>query len=276
MIFKIIKLLIIIVVLVFIVLLVWFKINKDMNVLILGVDSSDKYTHHADTIMLMSFNTKESKIIFVSIPRDTLVSFRGKNVKINEVYVYNFSKGGHKDASSKVTREVEKLLNISIPYYIQTNYDGVKEIVDLLGGARVKIEKKMCYEDKSCGLTINFKPGIYDLNGKKVIEYLRFRADNQADFGRIERHQKFLFTILNDCKKKLTIKEIPLIYKAIYKHMNTNISLDKAIFLFEKFNKFELNKSEKIVLPGEDIKINGIYFWKPDYHEIDEIVKKIR
>lgn len=274
MIFKIIKLLIIIVVLICVVILIWFNINKDINILILGTDSSDKYTHHTDTIILMSFNIKESKINFISIPRDTLIEYRGKKVKINEVYVYNFSKGGHKDASFKVTKEVERLLNINVTYYIQTNYDGVKEIVDLLGGVRVNIEKRMYYKDKSDGLIINFKVGIYNLNGKKAIEYLRFRSDNRADFGRIERQQKFLWTILNDCEKKLTIERIPLIYKTIYKHINTNISLDKVILLFKKFNKFELNKSEKMVLPGQDIKINDVYFWKPDYDKIDKMVRR--
>lgn len=273
--FKIIKLIIIFVV-IFVVIYIYFTINNNINILILGIDSSDKYTHHADTIMLIIFNPKNSKISFISIPRDTLVEYKGKRMKISEIYVYNFSKGGHKNASLQVTKEVERLLNMNIAYYIQTDYNGVKEIVDLLGGVRIKIENRMYYKDRRGGLTIDFKPGVYNLNGQKSIEYLRYRGDKKSDFGRIERQQKFLITVLNDCKKKLTIEKIPLVYKTVYKHMNTNISLDKVIFLFEKFKKIELDKIERMILPGQNIKIDNIYFWKPNYDKIDEMMKEKR
>ena len=57
------------------------RLNQDVNILLMGVDSSDQYTHHADTIIVVHFAVQQKKVTFVSIPRDTKVITAGKAEK---------------------------------------------------------------------------------------------------------------------------------------------------------------------------------------------------
>ena len=79
-----------------------------VNILITGTDLSEART---DTIMLASYNPQIGSLKMLSIPRDTLVTLKGKNSKINAANAY----GGE----SLLVSTVESLLDIDINYYDQ-------------------------------------------------------------------------------------------------------------------------------------------------------------
>lgn len=272
---KLIKIFILLVILAFIAVFFCFRLSQNVNILVIGTDNSDKYTRHADTIILVNFKVKENKINLVSIPRDTLVEYKGKKLKINSIYVSNYPKGGHKRASQETAKEAGRIIGADIPYYLQVDYEGVEKIVDFIGGIKVNIEKEMKYQDKKAGLYINFKPGLYTLKGKDAVKYLRFRKDEKADIGRIERQQKFLYSLIEAGKKKLTKDKISEGYKTIYKSINTNVPLDKVVFLFEKYKNYEVYKIYKCILPGKAENIGKSAYWVPDYREIKELEEKL-
>ena len=148
--------------------------NKPVNILLLGMDIGDpnqednKDIKRTDTIMVVNYNPETDKITTVSVPRDTLIQNNGNSVKINSA----FAIGGY----SRIKTEVEGLLNVNINYIVKVDYDAFVDIIDAIGGVKMKIERNMIYDDEGQNLHINFKAGeTVKLDGQKAQEFFRWR-----------------------------------------------------------------------------------------------------
>lgn len=249
------------------------RLKQDVNILLMGVDSSDKYTHHADTMIVVHFAVKQKKITFVSIPRDTKVKYRNKDMKINAVYVINYNIGKYPKANNEMLKIASTVLQEEIDYFAQVDYEGVSEIVDYFGGVRVNIEQKMYYKDKADGLLIDLKAGSQVLNGKDAVKYLRFRKDGNADLGRMERQQKFMFNLASIITEKLNARNVLSLYSRISKSINTNFPPDRAVYLYEVFKDYDLHESSRLILPGEAVYEDRQAYWKVNSKKTREIFK---
>ena len=146
--------------------------NKPVNILLLGMDIGDpnqednKDIKRTDTIMVVNYNPETDKITTVSVPRDTLIQNNGNSVKINSA----FAIGGY----SRIKTEVEGLLNVNINYIVKVDYDAFVDIIDAIGGVKMKIERNMIYDDEGQNLHINFKAGeTVKLDGQNAQEFFR-------------------------------------------------------------------------------------------------------
>jgi LCP family protein required for cell wall assembly len=249
------------------------RLAQNVNILLLGVDSSDKYTRHADTIMVMRFEVKKKKITFISIPRDTKVIYRGKARKINSVYVLNYNEGKYSKANIEMLKIAETVIKEKVSYYAQVDYEGVKNVVDYFGGMRLDIPLRMYYKDEADGLLIDFQAGPQTLDGAAAVKYLRFRKDLKADVGRMERQQKFMFILAAMIMKKLKTKDVIKMYSSVAACLNTNFPPDKAVYLVSVFNENDLYGSSKVILPGEAVYEGRQAYWKPDSTKIAELFK---
>ena len=255
----------------------WYHFSareNSMNILLLGADEVEKNSRHSDTIMAAVIDIKAVKISFLSVPRDTLVNFGGRDMKINTIYASVYIKQGHAAAADEVRKEVEGITGLSIPYYFLVDYGAVEEIVDLFGGIKLDIKKSMHYTDVAGGLYIDFKPGLQKLDGKAAVKYLRFRSDPKADIGRIERQQKFVAAFLDKAKTHLTLEKIPRVYSIIRRNVKTNLPVEAVIRLYGVFKNYRLSEAGMITLPGEPVNINGGSYWKTDAREIRTALRR--
>lgn len=72
---------------------------------------------------------------------------------------------------------------------IVLNFKAFQELIDLLGGIEVFIQKDMVYKDVRGGLDIDLKKGRHNLNGVDAMGHVRFRkgAGEATSPGRIAR-----------------------------------------------------------------------------------------
>ena len=246
------------------------------NILLLGADEVEQNSRHSDTIMAAVIDVKAVKITLFSIPRDTLVNYGGREMKINTIYASVFIKNGHAAAADEVRKEVERLTGLSIPYYFLVDYGAVEEMVDLFGGIKLDIKKNMNYTDVAGGLYIDFKPGIQKLDGKAAVKYLRFRSDPMADLGRIERQQKFVAAFLDKAKTRLSLDKIPKVYSIIKRNLKTNVPVETVLRLYVAFKNYRLSDAWMLTLPGEPVSINGVSYWKTDARETRTALRKLK
>jgi len=147
----------------------------------------------ADMIMVMRLDFANDRISGVSIPRDTytrLEGYRGR--KINAYYrVAEEGKG-----AELMKQAVEHTLpGIGIDRTVVLDFDEFKEMVDLVGGVTLNVEKRMKYDDNFGGVHIDLYPGRQRLNGYDSMMYVRFRkgeTGSDSDFARQERQKNFL------------------------------------------------------------------------------------
>lgn len=235
-----------------------------MNVLLLGLDPRDA-APRADTIILLSLNQKNGEINIISIPRDMRVNIPGRGMdKINHSYAY----GG-----LPLTRQaVEEFLDINVDHYMITDFDGFANIVDILGGIELEVEKEMRYY--GIDVTIELDPGLQTLDGDKALQYVRWRSDGQADRGRVGRQQHFLKVLLQEMIAFKNILKFPQIMPEIAQNVKTDMELGKALKLANRLKTVEIEEINTITLPGSDSTIDGIDYLLPQEQEIRELVDR--
>ena len=118
------------------------KLNERINVLLLGIDDGDSEAAESepkrtDAIILLSFDPQNNKVAVLSIPRDTMVVLPGHKdpEKINAAFAY----GGVVMAKQTVAN----LLRVPIHYYALANWRGFIDVVNLIGGVDIYVDKDM-------------------------------------------------------------------------------------------------------------------------------------
>jgi LCP family protein required for cell wall assembly len=237
----------------------------ETNVLVLGIDNA--FGHRSDTIMVLHTDPANKEASLISIPRDTLAVVPGRGLdKINHAFAY-----GGIELSRKT---VEDLLDIKIPYYMAVNLSGIIELIDELGGISIHVEKRMYYVDYAGGLYIDLKPGLQKLSGKQAMGYLRYRRDG-GDFKRIARQQKFLQALAGEMLKRDNLLRSPKLFLSLLSYVDSNLNSKETLGLAMGMRSaYEMGRVRTTTLPGRDMMVDGIYYWKLDKDRLKNIIQK--
>ncbi|MEV0676676.1 LCP family protein [Actinosynnema sp. NPDC050436] len=173
-----------------------------------GVGDSDAEPGaRSDVLMLAHVPADRKRVVVVSVPRDLEITrpdceewnpetaeYTGKTlpaqkgVKANQAY----ADGGPRCVSNFMT----ELTGLTINHFISVDFNGFKGMVDAVGKIKVCVPKVM--DDGELGMIFD-KPGQYEVDGQKALDYVRARKVKNEDFGdydRITRQQKFLSSLL--------------------------------------------------------------------------------
>lgn len=224
-----------------------------LNVLLLGIDArKGEKDARTDSMILVSIDRATKKIALVSIPRDTMVKIPGHGrEKINSANIY-----GGVDLARET---VENIMGVEIPYYVKTNFEGFKDIVDTLGGVTIDVEKRMVYRAEG----IDLHPGMQRLDGYNALGYVRFRYDTLGDIARTERQQKFLQALAKEMLQAGSIVKLPKLAPQIMAAVDTNLSLSDMYFLTKVAANLDTQNMASATLPGVFYNARGSY-WKVD------------
>jgi polyisoprenyl-teichoic acid--peptidoglycan teichoic acid transferase len=258
----------------------YFPGQRRITVLCLGLDrnifkSRDPklngmpYTKGArsDVMMVASLDLETRQVSILSIPRDTRVRLPSQRgyAKINQA---------HADGGIPGTREaVEQFLGVPLDYHVVIKQEAIQAVVDALGGLRLKVEKDMDYDDNWGQLHVHLKAGEQVLNGEQVVGYMRFRHDDEGDFGRIRRQQQVIQTLSQEVKKPAVLFKAAGVIDAIQKNVFTDLTKEQQIALSHLFNKVEAGNLQTVSLPIADTAtIGGISYVIPDDDKKEAVV----
>ncbi|KRN67929.1 membrane-bound transcriptional regulator LytR [Carnobacterium maltaromaticum DSM 20342] len=227
------------------------KGEDPFSVLLLGVDTGDlgrTEQGRSDSIMVVTVNpnTNESKI--VSIPRDTYTEIIGQGTtdKINHAYAF----GG----TAMAVNTVQNLLNIPIDYYIEVNMQGVKDLVDAVGG----IDVNSPLEFKQNGF--EFTKGPVHLDGEKALAFSRNRYDDPTgDYGRQGRQRQVIEAVVKKAATFSTLTNYKDILNALQNNMKTNLTFDNMYDIQAKY-KAAAGNIEQVQMQGTGEMINDISY----------------
>lgn len=208
----------------------YWKDSDSINVMVLGLEDV-----RTDMIMVASYNPKRNDLAIISVPRDSHVENDYSDPalhKINSLFAYPKLKGG----PERLAAEVSKILGIPINQYVMIDYDGVRNIVDAVGGVEVNIPFKMSYDDPTAKppLHIHFDKGPTTVMGDQAVEYLRWRKNNygyrgeEGDIGRVRRQQEFVVKAIQKC---LNPSKMLKVVEVAFKNVKTSLKLSDIIDL---------------------------------------------
>lgn len=247
-------------------------LSKPYNILILGTDlffdAETKKTKpgRTDSMVYVHFSPDKQQIHTLSIPRDSYVHIPGRGMnKINSAFVF----GG----IPLVKETLEDLLSKKIDKYVVLNTTLLIEIVDLLGGVDLYIDKDMQYSDLAQNLKIDLKKGFQHLDGKKTNQFIRFRHDPMGDITRVERQQRFLKALLSKLSRPTQILKAPMILKLLRENIQTNLSTKEIIYLLNSVRMMKKEDINSFLLPG-NTKDNEPGNWFINKEKIEELTGK--
>lgn len=170
------------------------------NILLIGNDSRDGENSRSDSIMVLHMgNSINSKPKIISFMRDTYVTIPGVgDNKINASYAY----GG-----AELLRETLKQnFNIDCKYYFLVDFKTFEKVIDALFPDGVQIDAE---KDMSAYIDVPIKKGPQKMNGFTLLQYARFRMDEEGDFGRVRRQQQVMNEVFKQIKSFSAISKMP-------------------------------------------------------------------
>ena len=235
--------------------------NSAIHVMIMGVDRRADDVGRSDTLMVAAIDQDKGKADILSIPRDTRVQIEGNGYdKINHAYAF----GGHE----LTKKTVEKLTGVPMDYYILVDIKAFERIIDALGGVDIDVEKRMHYEDPwddDGGLVIDLYPGEQHMDGKKAIQYVRYR-DGEGDIGRIGRQQKFMRAVLAKVLSPQVLPKLPKIIEEVGTALQTDMPVKDMLNMVSLLKKMKDSDSglQAEMVPGKPAYLEDISYWLPD------------
>jgi polyisoprenyl-teichoic acid--peptidoglycan teichoic acid transferase len=192
-----------------------------------------------DTIQVASFDPDTGQIAVISLPRDTgqLPLYGGGTWprKVNELMAYaeahpdEFPDGG----LGTLERELEYIIGIPIDYYAAIDFDGFREIVDLVGGVDVVLDRPIADHtygwgpDRPRGFFL--EPGEHHLDGRTALAYARSRkGPGNNDWQRARRQQQILLALRHKVNDPAILARLPELVEAVSRMVRTNAPIEQV------------------------------------------------
>ena len=239
--------------------------GEKINLLVLGIDHIEgAQARRSDTMMLASIDTAENKASLISIPRDLFLKYPdGRFRRVNAAYAI--------DGADLAKDMVSNFLGLPINFYLVVDYEGFKEIVDLMGGVKLTVEERLQYTDEAGDLNIDIEPGSQTLSGEEAMGYVRYRG-NQSDLQRINRQQKFLRALLQGGVNLEGWSQIKNIINTGRKYAKTNLSLMDMYDLGRTLKGLETGDFDMVTLSGKPARVDNKAVLLPRIVETRKVV----
>lgn len=239
--------------------------SDKINILVVGVDKDGT---RSDVNMLFSLDPKEKTINLLSVPRDTRVEFKkGSYGKINACI-------GKENGEELLIETVKELTGMPINNFCRVNFEGLRNIIDILGGVEFDVPIDMDYDDPAQDLHIHLKKGKQTLNGSDAEGLLRFRKGYATgDLGRIDMQQEFLKEMIEQkLSPKYIFKAVPVI-KEIKENIETDMSVMYILKYAWKFRDSDKIEFNSYTLPGTPKMIGGVSYYVCDEAATKSLVR---
>ena len=233
------------------------KDTKDgVNILILGSDQrvSQKSTDaRTDSIIVVNVGNKEGKIKMVSFMRDTLVNIKGasetdysQDLKLNTAF--NIGEQNNHQGAELMRQTHKRNFDIDIKYYAMVDFETFAAGVDTLFPDGVKINTKFSTVDGKKVSSVQvpddlrmdkdgnvpnqtIKVGKQHMDGRTLLNYARFRKDDEGDYGRTKRQQQVIQAMMKQVKNPLSLFKGPEALGKVYSLTSTNLSMTEMLDL---------------------------------------------
>ncbi|WP_348922114.1 LCP family protein [Enterococcus rotai] len=235
--------------------------DKELTVMVVGNDSrdDDEDQGRSDTLMVAHYDGKTKQPKLISIMRDSYVTFPdGGQDKINAAYAY----GG-----AQMTKDVLKTnFDLPINYYVVIDFKEFSDIIDELYPKGVTIDS-----EKDINLDgVDILKGKQTLHGNSLLQYARFRMDEEGDFGRIRRQQQVMDALVEQSKDLIPIWELPQVAGKMVGKIDTNVPTSLLIDLAKDFLTGNVKPLKSLSVPVEGSWNFNDYTESGSVIEIDE------
>ena len=237
-------------------------IENQINILLIGADANQS----ADTLVLLSINKTDKRLTTLSIPRDTLIEADGQNAKIGQLMV-----GGNEE---KIIDAVRNTLLLPVNYYAKINFEGFRNIVDVLGGVEFDLPMDMQYSDPYQDLHISLKKGLQLLDGDKAEQLVRYRAGYpDGDIARIGVQKDFIAELIRQKFKAEYFSNADQLYNEFSKNIVTNYPVERVFEDIEILKNISFENVTTLTLPGTAEQRERAFYYVADMNALEKLTQ---
>lgn len=248
------------------------------TIALFGVDSREDQLEkgtRSDCIMLAVIDQNSKKVKLVSVYRDTYLLISGRKLdKVTHAYAF----GGPQLSLSTLNTN----LDLNIKEFATVNFDSLVDIVDAIGGVKIKIESsevKYINDYITATAEIVGKPaktissaGTYTLDGVQAVAYSRIRYTAGGDYKRTERMRTVLMAVAEKAKK-LSVGDLNSFANVVLPRVYTNISTDEIMSLIPEIASYSFEKNIGWPYEVKGDMIGGVWYGVPV--TLEESVEKL-
>lgn len=176
------------------------QMSGTFNLLLIGSDARPGQTvSHTDSMVLVHVDLNNHTYNMISIPRDTRVYMPGVGyTKLTSVQLLDQAKEGTQAGIISAVKAIGNLIGVPINYYAETDYWGLQDMVNVLGGINMDLPFPVTlthsWYPQDGGK--QFAAGSHFLDGQMVTEVVHERYSVPGtDYGRQELQEAALIGI---------------------------------------------------------------------------------
>ncbi|MBQ5472251.1 MAG: LCP family protein [Treponema sp.] len=226
------------------------KLADDQVIRVLNVVNDGDNTALITTVLI--FYPVSQKGTVVSVPGNTGAIYQtlGRVDRIDQVY--------KEKGISAYKQEIEKLLGISIPFYLETSIQNFVSLTDMLGGLRIFIPSPVDIKNDA-GDRFLLPSGAVNLDGDKISTYIMYKYSDDSEFDVLDRHQNIIcafYTTLHDKKNRVfTNKKV---YKKFLNKMNVNLDETDSYHLMQLISSMDSESMQRQTVTGPARIVDGM------------------
>ena len=229
------------------------------TVLVMGVDARPGAAAlRTDSIIVLTINPQTGSAGMLSIPRDMVIRAPVLNrmTKINTLYGIGEVNKFPGEGAGYLRDAVSELIGYPIDYYVKVNFEGFKQIVDLIGGVDINVPQEIYddkYPDDNFGYEppVHFLPGMQHMDGTTALKYARTR-NRSNDYLRAARQQQVIMAIKDKTTQpgqmSALLPRLPGLAIAMANSVQTDMPVDKAIAMARQMDKVDLQNVSRVVI----------------------------
>ena len=221
------------------------------TILLLGTDEGPgNWGARTDTIILAALEHGTGRAALFGVPRNlTELALPGRAAReakhfgqpINELYGFARSRpelfaGGRNAGATALKQTVSLLLGVRVDYYGLVNLRGFADLVDALGGVRIRAKERIVDEVTRPAWgepkpSVDVVPGrTYFMDGREALAYVRSRKDSD-DYTRMARQRCFLSAVADQFDVIHALRHFGLLAGTIEDNVETDVPLNRVATL---------------------------------------------
>lgn len=222
------------------------NVHKDIdNILLIGTDERDEeFTRsRADSMMILSINSRENTLRLVSLERAIGVSIPDVG---DDWLTHVFAYGG----PELLLQTIRSYFKVDVSRYVRVNFYVFETAITDIGGVEIDLSETEAEWLNDIAQEDKFEEGLNRFDGPTALQYARIRKLD-SDWHRIERQRKVIQAAI-DQALTLSLDKIDLLADKLLPMIDTNLTNGEITSLLMEIPTLAGVQAQQMTLPAED------------------------
>ena len=248
--------------------------SEPFYILLLGTDGRPgEDSYRSDSIILARIDPQQKQATLISIPRDTKVTYKGSTIKINAAHASDGAEG-MVDAVNTLCFDGEQ----KIAHYAEVNFDGMKTLIDAVGGIDITVPEGDEVSDREAG-PVDIEAGEQHMDGEAALTFCRARHQfADGDYTRMRHQRMVLGALAKQVLNNFDATKVVSLINSLSDMLITDMEPTDIAACINAMRGMDVDNIYSANLPsyaGEDTMINGQSYVFVYEDELKTMMKRV-